>query len=688
MFQMSFKGLNLDNYSHVDSQGLSTYTGNSNVSPPHESMSGYDFSRPSGHDPVPTGFPLHSLSSNHESAFGAKNLFSVSGASAADDVAITRSGDCGMVPMTSMPQYYPRTSSLLANILSAERSTPSSASVMGSLPLPSLTVPSTSSSFPCSSHSSDSSSLGLAAAVTSSVHSFNPPHTSLLQVNESGPGTTGGRSVGSAIGSSAVPSSVQQQHNKYIANSFANFVKTFGEDNAAIKYNSIGVLPLTTSDTTGNPHAYNRSGSGSTLADISSSHCSDSHSYSGSRLNNPNSDPLDSFPSLQRRKEDNLSPGIGGVYNSKTSKDSSEDKTSYGEQETSLSLPQDLESWSGVQVLEWLEWICKEYHLSGLDSGKLSPSTDGRQLAQLNKADFIDMFGSCYGEIVWCHLNFIKEDSSKPLSSPSNKSNGQVSTQSPLLYKGSGQIQLWQFLLELLSDNKNSDCIQWEGNSGEFKITDPDETAKRWGERKSKPNMNYDKLSRALRYYYDKNIMSKVHGKRYAYKFDFHGLAQFTQSTAYGDHAAATIRYQPHSEIAPYFHTYNTAAAHFSATGFPMTSLPPMNLASMAAAQKMNPFIQAQPRAAAVTPSAPFTNNQFFSDTANAAAVAMAHAAPNVTATTPGLLSTAQAHHYWAAHHSFSAYANPYTTGYNTAAAQNMFGSFAVNNSNSHSYGY
>uniref|UniRef100_A0A183AG95 ETS domain-containing protein n=1 Tax=Echinostoma caproni TaxID=27848 RepID=A0A183AG95_9TREM len=41
-------------------------------------------------------------------------------------------------------------------------------------------------------------------------------------------------------------------------------------------------------------------------------------------------------------------------------------------------------------------------------------------------------------------------------------------------------------------------------------LVDPDEVARRWGERKSKPNMNYDKLSRALRYYYDKNIMSKV----------------------------------------------------------------------------------------------------------------------------------------------------------------------------------
>jgi friend leukemia integration 1 transcription factor len=94
---------------------------------------------------------------------------------------------------------------------------------------------------------------------------------------------------------------------------------------------------------------------------------------------------------------------------------------------------------------------------------------------------------------------------------------------------GSGQIQLWQFLLELLSDSSNSGCITWEGTNGEFKLTDPDEVARRWGERKSKPNMNYDKLSRALRYYYDKNIMTKVHGKRYAYKFDFQGLAQATQ---------------------------------------------------------------------------------------------------------------------------------------------------------------
>ena len=73
------------------------------------------------------------------------------------------------------------------------------------------------------------------------------------------------------------------------------------------------------------------------------------------------------------------------------------------------------------------------------------------------------------------------------------------STSRGLVSQGSGQIQLWQFLLELLSDAANHNIITWEGTNGEFKLTDPDEVARKWGERKSKPNMNYDKLSRALR---------------------------------------------------------------------------------------------------------------------------------------------------------------------------------------------
>ena len=84
---------------------------------------------------------------------------------------------------------------------------------------------------------------------------------------------------------------------------------------------------------------------------------------------------------------------------------------------------------------------------------------------------------------------------------------------------GSGPIQLWQFLLELLTDRDCQNCIAWTGREWEFKLIDPEEVARRWGSRKNKPKMNYEKLSRGLRYYYDKNIIHKVPGKRYVYRF-------------------------------------------------------------------------------------------------------------------------------------------------------------------------
>ncbi|CAK1583646.1 unnamed protein product [Parnassius mnemosyne] len=90
---------------------------------------------------------------------------------------------------------------------------------------------------------------------------------------------------------------------------------------------------------------------------------------------------------------------------------------------------------------------------------------------------------------------------------------------SGLCFTGSGPIQLWQFLLELLTDKSCQGFISWTGDGWEFKLTDPDEVARRWGIRKNKPKMNYEKLSRGLRYYYDKNIIHKTAGKRYVYRF-------------------------------------------------------------------------------------------------------------------------------------------------------------------------
>ncbi|NXT05116.1 ETV4 protein, partial [Prunella fulvescens] len=86
-------------------------------------------------------------------------------------------------------------------------------------------------------------------------------------------------------------------------------------------------------------------------------------------------------------------------------------------------------------------------------------------------------------------------------------------------YQRRGSLQLWQFLVALLDNPTNSHFIAWTGRGMEFKLIEPEEVARLWGIQKNRPAMNYDKLSRSLRYYYEKGIMQKVAGERYVYKF-------------------------------------------------------------------------------------------------------------------------------------------------------------------------
>ena len=101
----------------------------------------------------------------------------------------------------------------------------------------------------------------------------------------------------------------------------------------------------------------------------------------------------------------------------------------------------------------------------------------------------------------------------------------QSSSLNPLSNSGGGSINsdsnvtLWQFLLELLlGGSQHAHLITWTSEEGEFKLLDAEAVARLWGQRKNKANMNYDKLSRALRYYYDKNIIRKVMGQKFVYR--------------------------------------------------------------------------------------------------------------------------------------------------------------------------
>lgn len=81
---------------------------------------------------------------------------------------------------------------------------------------------------------------------------------------------------------------------------------------------------------------------------------------------------------------------------------------------------------------------------------------------------------------------------------------------------------LWDFLQQLLNDpaQRYTSYIAWKNReTGVFKITDPAGLAKLWGIQKNHLSMNYDKMSRALRYYYRVNILRKVQGERHCYQF-------------------------------------------------------------------------------------------------------------------------------------------------------------------------
>eukprot|EP00794_Sanderia_malayensis_P008038 gene8038-8900_t len=83
---------------------------------------------------------------------------------------------------------------------------------------------------------------------------------------------------------------------------------------------------------------------------------------------------------------------------------------------------------------------------------------------------------------------------------------------------------LWDFLRELLEDsNKNetyANVIQWSDKQAEeFKLIDTKRLAELWGAKKRLMNMNYDKLSRSLRYYTKLDILRKVAGKRLHFQF-------------------------------------------------------------------------------------------------------------------------------------------------------------------------
>ncbi|XP_055338830.1 DNA-binding protein Ets97D-like isoform X2 [Paramacrobiotus metropolitanus] len=201
----------------------------------------------------------------------------------------------------------------------------------------------------------------------------------------------------------------------------------------------------------------------------------------------------------------------------------------------SNNIPQDVHDWSASNVGTWLGWAVKNFSLPDINM-RLFSEMDGNAVCSLGRDMFRQLVGRDDRDLFWTHLEILRSKNyaeipvysvvpavpDAELSSPKarvrlpNKSPS--ATGSPFA-KDSGNVQLWTFLLELLMSGQHANALEWTSSDGEFRLLDPERVAELWGLRKNKPSMNYEKMSRALRYYYDGNILAKVQGKHFTYKF-------------------------------------------------------------------------------------------------------------------------------------------------------------------------
>ncbi|XP_035673404.1 bromodomain-containing protein 4-like isoform X2 [Branchiostoma floridae] len=80
---------------------------------------------------------------------------------------------------------------------------------------------------------------------------------------------------------------------------------------------------------------------------------------------------------------------------------------------------------------------------------------------------------------------------------------------------------LWEFLLRLLAnEEKYKHAIKWLDKPRKvFRIVNANAIARLWGKQKNRDNMTYEKLSRAMRYYYRMDILVKEGSQRLTYRF-------------------------------------------------------------------------------------------------------------------------------------------------------------------------
>uniref|UniRef100_A0A3B4B879 ETS homologous factor n=1 Tax=Periophthalmus magnuspinnatus TaxID=409849 RepID=A0A3B4B879_9GOBI len=183
--------------------------------------------------------------------------------------------------------------------------------------------------------------------------------------------------------------------------------------------------------------------------------------------------------------------------------------------------------WSKYQVWDWVQQIMDMHQIDTSSIPLQNFDMDGHQLCSLSYQDFLLAAGSV-GPILFNSLSelkwsgnpgsvkslFVVTEMCEPCLHPVLP----VASHTPSNQRG---IHLWEFIRDILIDpERNPGLIKWEDRrEGVFRFLKSEAVAQLWGKKKNNSSMTYEKLSRAMRYYYKREILERVDGRRLVYKF-------------------------------------------------------------------------------------------------------------------------------------------------------------------------
>ncbi|XP_034735470.1 ETS homologous factor isoform X3 [Etheostoma cragini] len=184
--------------------------------------------------------------------------------------------------------------------------------------------------------------------------------------------------------------------------------------------------------------------------------------------------------------------------------------------------------WNKYQVWEWLQQVMDMHQMDVSSIPFQNFDMDGHQLCSLSYQDFLRAAGSM-GPILFHSITELKwSEIYNPLNHPLTPASPNPS--SPAIKRSfSCQVKkhnprgthLWEFIRDiLLNPERNPGLIKWEDRTeGVFRFLKSEAVAQLWGKKKNNSSMTYEKLSRAMRYYYKREILERVDGRRLVYKF-------------------------------------------------------------------------------------------------------------------------------------------------------------------------